>query len=151
MNDYDPVEYAFMQFCFWSAAVAFFWLFPSVAKVMFSADMDERRAIKRRKMLLKMQQPQRQQPNTEREFGFRKFACVEEEAVYESVEIPVRKSLKTPEPQTDSSIVQDAISALVTLGYKKTEAKKLVVSASNGVIFTDVGELVKATMSRTNV
>jgi hypothetical protein len=142
---------ALIQFCFWSGTLAFFYMFPSVAKVLFSADIEERRAIKRRKMLLKMQQPQRRQPNTEREFGFRKFACVEEEIVYEPVEVPVSKSLNTPEPQTDSSIVQDAISALVILGYKKTEAKKLVVGASNGVVFTDVGELVKATMSRTGV
>lgn len=139
-----------IQFCFWFGTLAFFYMFPSVAKVLFSADIEERRAIKRRKMLLKMQQPQRRQPNTEREFGFRKFACVEEEPIYEPVET-VYEPAQTPKPQTNSSIIQDAISVLVTLGYKKTEAKKLVVSASDGVVFTDIGELVKATMSRTGV
>ena len=65
------------------------------------------------------------------------------ETVYEPVEVP--------KPKTDSSIIQDAVAALVTLGYKKTQAKKLVVDACNGVVFTDVGELVKATMTRSNI
>ena len=99
---------------------------------------------------IQSEQQYRPQYKPNREFGFGKYGCVEEEPVYEPVET-VYKPVQTPKPQTDSSIVQDAISVLVPLGYKKTEAKKLVVSASDGMVFTDVGELIKATMSRTNV
>jgi len=159
IKDEVMLEVAFTQFCFWFITVAFFWLFPSVTKVIFSADMDERRDTKKRKMFLKMQQPQRQQPNTEREFGFRKFACVEEEAIYEPVDIPVykpvktpaRKPVKTPKPQTSSRIIEDAISALMSVGYKKTEAKKLVNEVCKDKVFSDVIEVIKATMSRTDV
>ena len=49
------------------------------------------------------------------------------------------------------SVIKDAVDALATLGYKKTEAKNLVNTACNGRIFKDVSELLKATMSRTNV
>jgi len=145
------LEDALIQFFFWFITVAFFYMFPSVTKVMFSADMDERRDIKKRKMLLKMQQPQRQKPSTEREFGFRKFACVEEEPAYEPVETAVYKPVEVSKPKTDSSIIEDAVSALVAIGYKKTESKKLVNAVCNDGVFTDAVELVKATMSRTNV
>ena len=116
---------------------------------MFSADIEERRDIKKRKMFLKMQQPQIPR-NTEREFGFRKFACVEEEIAYEPMET-VYEPVEVPKPRTNSSIIQDAVDALVTLGYKKTQAKKLVADACNDVVFTDAGELVKATMMRSNI
>ena len=143
------LEDVLIQFCFWFGTLIFFYMFPSVAKVMFSADIEERRDIKKRKMFLKMQQPQIPR-NTEREFGFRKFACVEEEIAYEPMET-VYEPVEVPKPRTNSSIIQDAVDALVTLGYKKTQAKKLVADACNDVVFTDAGELVKATMIRSNI
>ena len=121
-----------------------FFVVPNFMALLFSLDNYKK------SQRIQSEQQYRPQYKPNREFGFGKYGCVEEEPVYEPVET-VYKPVQTPKPQTDSSIVQDAISVLVTLGYKKTEAKKLVVSASDGMVFTDVGELIKATMSRTNV
>ena len=99
---------------------------------------------------IQSEQQYRPQYKPNREFGFGKYACVEEEPVYEPVET-VYEPAQTPKPQTDSSIIQDAVDALVTLGYKKTQAKKLVADACNDIVFTDAGELVKATMMRSNI
>jgi len=120
-------------------------MFPEFTKWLFSYHTPNRDEVK----------PQPREFVRERsrgEFGFNKYNCVSEEMIYHEVdEEPMYIPPPVIEKTTDSSVIKDAVDALATLGYKKTESKRLVNAACEGGVFTDAAELVKATMSRTNV
>jgi hypothetical protein len=92
-------------------------------------------------------------------YGYGKYRCVDDEAVYDEVvyevEPPVKRAAKPPvEPPvkvTNSKIIEEAITGLCFLGFKKTEAKKVVNAVCNGCIFTDVEELIKSALDRSDV
>ena len=120
-------------------------MFPEFAKWLFSYHTPKSNEVK--------PQPREfVEENPRGEFGFNKYNCVSEEMIYHEVdEEPMYIPPPVIEKTTNPSVIKDAVDALATLGYKKTEAKNLVNTACNGRIFTDVSELLKATMSRTNV
>jgi len=68
---------------------------------------------------------------------------------------PVKRTTKPPvKPSvevTDSKIIEEAIGGLCSLGFSKTESKKVVNRACDGRVFTDAEELIKATLNRSNV
>jgi|14BtaG_2_1085337.scaffolds.fasta_scaffold62003_2 hypothetical protein len=55
-----------------------------------------------------------------------------------------------PKVTTREAIINDAISALVAIGFKKTEAKNAVHKACNGKVFDNVQDVIKATMKKPN-
>ena len=120
-------------------------MFPEFTKWLFSYHVPNDNKAK-------PEPRRRMEPSSRGEFGFNKYNCVSEEVMYYEVD---DEPMYIPEPiveeRTDLSVITDAVDALVTLGYKKTQAKKLVADACNGVVFTDAGELVKATMMRSNI
>ena len=144
LPDVSPLTVFFTTIGIYVLFLLGFIVVPNFMSVLFSLNHDKQY---QRVQLRQYDTPER---SSEREFGFRKFECVEEEAIYEPMET-VYEPVEVPKPRTDSSIIQDAVDALVTLGYKKTQAKKLVADACNGAVFTDAGELVKATMMRSNI
>ena len=144
LPDVSPLTVFFTTIGIYVLFLLGFIVVPNFMSVLFSLNHDKQY---QRVQLRQYHTPER---SSEREFGFRKFECVEEEAIYEPMET-VYEPVEVPKPRTDSSIIQDAVDALVTLGYKKTQAKKLVADACNDVVFTDAGELVKATMMRSNI
>lgn len=66
------------------------------------------------------------------------------------LEIQEQPELK-PEPQTDPQLIEEAIGGICYLGFKKTEAKKVVNRVCNNRIFTSAEELIKAALDRSNV
>ena len=144
LPDVSPLTVFFTTIGIYILFLLGFVVVPNFMSVLFSLNHHKQY---QRVQLRQYHAPER---SSEREFGFRKFECVEEEAIYEPMET-VYEPVEVPKPTTDSSIIQDAVEALVTLGYKKTQAKKLVADACNGAVFTDAGELVKATMMRSNI
>ena len=53
--------------------------------------------------------------------------------------------------KTSPKIIEEAIGAICNLGFKKTEAKKVVNRVCNNRVFTDAEELIKAALDRSNV
>ena len=53
--------------------------------------------------------------------------------------------------KTSPKIIEEAIGAICNLGFKKTEAKKVVNRVCNDRVFTDAEELIKAALDRSNV
>jgi len=95
-------------------------------------------------------------------YGYGKYRCVDDEVydevVYEA-EPPVKRAAKPPAKPpvkppvkiTDSKVIEEAIGGLCSLGFSKTESKKVVNRACDGRVFTDAEELIKATLNRSNV
>ena len=55
-----------------------------------------------------------------------------------------------PKATTKEAIINDAISALVAIGFKKTQAKNEVCKACDGKVFDNVQDVIKATMKKPN-
>tara|TARA_Y100000593_G_scaffold91877_1_gene181869 strand:+ start:5909 stop:6331 length:423 start_codon:yes stop_codon:yes gene_type:complete len=55
-----------------------------------------------------------------------------------------------PKVTTKQTIIDDAISALMSVGFKKTEAKNAVCKACSGKAFDNVEDVIKATMKKSN-
>jgi hypothetical protein len=53
--------------------------------------------------------------------------------------------------ETCPKIIEEAIGGICYLGFKKTEAKKVVNRVCNDRVFTDAEELIKAALDRSNV
>jgi hypothetical protein len=53
--------------------------------------------------------------------------------------------------ETCPKIIEEAIGGICYLGFKKTEAKKVVNRVCNDYVFTDAEELIKAALDRSNV
>lgn len=53
-----------------------------------------------------------------------------------------------PKATTKEAIINDAISVLVGIGFKKTEAKNAVRKACDGKVFDSVQDVIKVTMKK---
>ena len=56
-----------------------------------------------------------------------------------------------PEPQTDSKLIEDVISGLQQMGFKKRDAKLAVLKACEGKVFEDHEPLIKAALDKSNL
>tara|TARA_R110000824_G_scaffold149151_1_gene319270 strand:- start:289 stop:651 length:363 start_codon:yes stop_codon:yes gene_type:complete len=52
---------------------------------------------------------------------------------------------------TPPNIIEEAIGGVCSLGFSKTESKKVVNRVCNSRVFTDTEELIKATLDKSNV
>lgn len=59
----------------------------------------------------------------------------------------VQKAVKQS-PKTSSSLIEDAISALVNTGFKKTQAKNIVNGLCANKVYTDLNQLIMEAFSR---
>lgn len=59
----------------------------------------------------------------------------------------VQNTVKTA-PQTNSSLIEDAISALVNTGFKKTQAKNIVHGLCSNKVYTDLNQLIMEAFSK---
>lgn len=55
-----------------------------------------------------------------------------------------------PKVTTKQEIINDAISALTSIGFKKTQAKSAVHKACDGKVFSNAQDVIKATMKKRN-
>tara|TARA_R110000823_G_scaffold20265_1_gene62181 strand:+ start:178 stop:531 length:354 start_codon:yes stop_codon:yes gene_type:complete len=62
------------------------------------------------------------------------------------IEIEVEEIEVTP-----PNIIEEAIGGVCSLGFSKTESKKVVNRVCNSRVFTDTEELIKATLDKSNV
>jgi len=67
----------------------------------------------------------------------------EEEEVQEEIEIEIEV--------TSPIIIEEAIGGICSLGFSKTESKKVVSRVCNNKVFTNAEELIKATLDKSNV
>jgi len=56
-----------------------------------------------------------------------------------------------PEIQTDTQLIEDAVSALQQMGFKKSEAKLVVLKVCEGKVFEDHESLIKAALDKSNL
>ena len=56
-----------------------------------------------------------------------------------------------PEPQTDSKLIEDVISGLQQIGFKKRDAKLAVLKVCEGRVFEDHQSLVEAALNKSNL
>jgi Holliday junction resolvasome RuvABC DNA-binding subunit len=56
-----------------------------------------------------------------------------------------------PEPQTDPQLIEDVISVLQNLGFKKREAKITVLKVCEGRVFEDHQSLIEAALDKSNL
>ena len=54
-------------------------------------------------------------------------------------------------PKTDEKLIDEVVSALCSLGFKKKEAKVSVLKACEGMVFEDHQSLIEAAMKKSNV
>lgn len=69
----------------------------------------------------------------------------------EEVEELQEIEIETEIEETSPKIIEEAITGLSSLGFTKTEAKKAVNAVCNGCVFTDVEELIKSALDRSDV
>ena len=56
-----------------------------------------------------------------------------------------------PEPQTDPQLIEEVISGLQNVGFKKKDAKAAVLKACEGRVFEDHQSLIEAALAKSNV
>ena len=56
-----------------------------------------------------------------------------------------------PEPQTGSKLIEDVISGLQQMGFKKRDAKLAVLKVCEGKVFEDHESLIKAALDKSNL
>tara|TARA_R110002110_G_scaffold57126_1_gene163587 strand:- start:107 stop:634 length:528 start_codon:yes stop_codon:yes gene_type:complete len=140
---------------------AMFCMFPAFSMWLFS--INQHKPTSSSSDSLDSLRPSTLARHKEYGYGYGKYRCVDDEAVYDEVvyeveppvERPVKRAAKPPvEPPvkvTDSKIIEEAITGLCSLGFKKTESKKVVNAVCNGCVFTDVEELIKSALDKSDV
>jgi len=64
---------------------------------------------------------------------------------------PEPQAQPEPEPQTDPKLIEEVISGLQHLGFKKKDAKAAVLRACEGRVFEDHQSLVEAALDKSNL
>ena len=147
-------EFAFIWLLILFGFFVMFFMFPAFSMWLFSV-----RQITTQEETEEMEPVPQTHSSSEYGYGYGKYRCVDDEAVYDEVvyeaEPPVKRAakppVKPPVKTTDSKVIEEAIGGMHYLGFKKTEAKKAVNRVCNGRIFTSAEELIKATLDRSNV
>ena len=78
------------------------------------------------------------------------LALEPEEVKYEEdyIEVTVTKPEPPPKPETEQRIIDDAISALRSVGFLLRDAKAAVLKACENRVFTDCESLIKAALTK---